>query len=224
VHTRSTTSTELPLARAGAIPWWTPRGELRHYGIRLDPATAGSRSSGGPRRARARSTRTPAIRAGPRGVFVSDGRRHPVRAHERSAGTTCWPTGTAGGARTDHADPPRRMLLWHANYHPTRAALLPLDRGRSTCAGAAGDDVTRSASCASASTAAAAYITPTSGRGCVRRPRTQRFFDKQGRCTPRLGRLRARVRLPPRGDAVAARATATRDRVSRVQSCRSGAR
>ncbi|HWP77635.1 MAG TPA: hypothetical protein VNU03_24135, partial [Methylomirabilota bacterium] len=31
-------------------------------------------------------------------------------------------------ARTDHADPPRRMLLWHANYHPDGGQLFfPLD-------------------------------------------------------------------------------------------------
>ena len=33
-------------------------------------------------------------------------------------------------ARTDHSEPPRRMLLWHANYHPDGGQLFfPLDRG-----------------------------------------------------------------------------------------------
>ncbi len=32
-------------------------------------------------------------------------------------------------ARTDHAESPRRMLLWHANYHPDGGQLFfPLDR------------------------------------------------------------------------------------------------
>ena len=32
-------------------------------------------------------------------------------------------------ARLDHADPPRRMILWHANYHPDGGQLFfPLDR------------------------------------------------------------------------------------------------
>ena len=37
-------------------------------------------------------------------------------------------------ARTDHADPPRRMLLWHANYHPDGGSCSSRwTSSRSTC-------------------------------------------------------------------------------------------
>ena len=65
------------------------------------------------------------------GVFVSEwqgdilyGRNEAVGGHYILAYAEA-----PEGARTDHAEPPRRMLLWHANYHPDGGQLFfPLDR------------------------------------------------------------------------------------------------
>ena len=65
------------------------------------------------------------------GVFVSEwhgdilyGRNEAVGGHYVLAYATA-----PEAARTDHATAPRRMLLWHANYHPDGGQLFfPLDR------------------------------------------------------------------------------------------------
>jgi hypothetical protein len=64
------------------------------------------------------------------GVFVSEwrgdilyGRNEAVGGHYVLACATL-----PKRARIDHADSPRRMLLWHANYHPDGGQLFfPLD-------------------------------------------------------------------------------------------------
>lgn len=66
------------------------------------------------------------------GVFISEwqgdvlyGSNHAVNGHYILA--YAQPPELA---RTDHAEPPRRILLWHANYHPDGGQLFfPLDGG-----------------------------------------------------------------------------------------------
>ena len=66
------------------------------------------------------------------GVFVSEwqgdilyGRNEAVGGHYILAYATA-----PEAARTDHAHPPGRMLLWHANYHPDGGQLFfPLEPG-----------------------------------------------------------------------------------------------
>ncbi|HEY6356016.1 MAG TPA: ureidoglycolate hydrolase, partial [Burkholderiaceae bacterium] len=65
------------------------------------------------------------------GVFVSEwkgdilyGRNEAVGGHYVLAYSQAPEV-----ARTDHTDAPRRMLLWHANYHPDGGQLFfPLDQ------------------------------------------------------------------------------------------------
>jgi hypothetical protein len=104
-------------------------------------------------------------------------------------------------------DAPRRMLLWHANYHPDGGQLFfPLDRAPFYVPLALpGDDVTPSASSASASTAARASTSiRTSGtKACSACAARSASSTGRGGARARLGRLRARVRLPARsGDRV----------------------
>ena len=87
-------------------------------------------------------------------------------------------------ARTDHADPPRRMLLWHANYHPDGGQLFfPLDQWPFYVPLAPpGDDVTPERFvCFRFNGRHGLYIHPNIWHEGVFGARgTQRFFDKQG--------------------------------------------
>ena len=87
-------------------------------------------------------------------------------------------------ARTDHAEPPRRMLLWHANYHPDGGQLFfPLDRRAFYVPLALpGDDVTPARFvCFRFDGRLGLYIHPNIWHEGVFTPRgAQRFFDKQG--------------------------------------------
>ena len=87
-------------------------------------------------------------------------------------------------ARTDHARPPRRMLLWHANYHPDGGQLFfPLDRAPFLVPLALpGDDVTpASFVCFRFGGGQGLYIHPDVWHeGVFGIAGTQRFFDRQG--------------------------------------------
>ena len=87
-------------------------------------------------------------------------------------------------ARPGHAEPPRRMLLWHANYHPDGGQLFfPLDPGPFYVPLALpGDDVTPERFVAFRFDGTRGlYIHPNIWHEGVFGARgTQRFFDKQG--------------------------------------------
>jgi hypothetical protein len=87
-------------------------------------------------------------------------------------------------ARADHADPPRRMMLWHANYHPDGGQLFfPLDLGPFFVPLALpGDDVTPERFvCFRFEGDRGLYIHPDIWHeGVFGLSGTQRFFDKQG--------------------------------------------
>jgi len=87
-------------------------------------------------------------------------------------------------ARTDHSDPPRRMLLWHANYHPDGGQMFfPIDR-RPFYAPLAlpGDDITPERFvCFRFDGQLGLYIHPNIWHeGVFGLSGTQRFFDRQG--------------------------------------------
>ncbi len=87
-------------------------------------------------------------------------------------------------ALPDHARPPERMLLWHANYHPNGGQLFhPLQRAPFYVPLAlAGDDVTPERFvCFSFDGSRGLYIHPNVWHEGVFGLRgVQRFFDKQG--------------------------------------------
>lgn len=91
-------------------------------------------------------------------------------------------------ARTNHAVPPRRMLLWHANYHPDGGQLFfpldsPLDRRPFYVPLALpGDDVTpQRFVCFRFDGRHGLYIHPNIWHeGVFSLSGTQRFFDRQG--------------------------------------------
>lgn len=87
-------------------------------------------------------------------------------------------------AQTDHARPPSRMLLWHANYHPDGGQLFfPLDRRPFYVPLALpGDDVTPERfTCFRFDGSQGVYIHPNIWHeGVFSLAGTQRFFDKQG--------------------------------------------
>ena len=87
-------------------------------------------------------------------------------------------------ARTEHTNPPARMLLWHANYHPDGGQLFfPLDRRPFYVPLALpGDDVTPERFvCFRFDGTHGLYIHPNIWHEGVFTPSgTQRFFDKQG--------------------------------------------
>jgi hypothetical protein len=93
-------------------------------------------------------------------------------------------------ARTDHAEPPRRMLLWHANYHPDGGQLFfPLDRQPFYVPLALpGDDVTpQRFVCFRFDGRQGLYIHPNIWHEGVFGLRgTQRFFDQQGAVHARI--------------------------------------
>lgn len=87
-------------------------------------------------------------------------------------------------ARTDHADPPRCMMLWHANYHPDGGQLFfPLDaRPFYVPLALPGDDVTPERFvCFRCDGRRGLYIHPDIWHeGVFGLAGRQRFFDKQG--------------------------------------------
>jgi Ureidoglycolate lyase len=87
-------------------------------------------------------------------------------------------------ARTDHQEDPRRMLLWHANYHPDGGQLFfPLDqRPFYVPLALPGDDVTpQRFICFSFDGRQGLYIHPNVWHeGVFGLSGTQRFFDRQG--------------------------------------------
>ncbi len=120
------------------------------------------------------------------GVFVSEwqgdilyGRNEAVGGHYILAYAV-----PPEDARTDHAEPSRRMMLWHANYHPDGGQLFfPLDPGPFFVPLALpGDDVTPGRFvCFRFDGRRGLYIHPDVWHEGVFGLRgTQRFFDKQG--------------------------------------------
>lgn len=93
-------------------------------------------------------------------------------------------------ARTDHADDPRRMLLWHANYHPDGGQLFfPLDpRPFYVPLALPGDEVTpQRFVCFRCDGSQGLYIHPNIWHEGVFGLRgTQRFFDRQGAVHARI--------------------------------------
>jgi hypothetical protein len=126
------------------------------------------------------------------GVFISEwrgdilyGRNEAVDGHYILA--YAKPPETS---RTDHAEPPRRMLLWHANYHPDGGQLFfPLDHGPFYVPLARpGDDVTpQRFVCFRFDGRQGLYIHPNIWHEGVFGLRgTQRFFDQQGAVHARI--------------------------------------
>lgn len=120
------------------------------------------------------------------GVFVSEwkgdilyGRNEAVGGHYILA--YAQPPETA---RTDHADPPGRMMLWHANYHPDGGQMFfPLDKAPFYVPLALpGDDVTpEQFICFRFEGGTGLYIHPNVWHEGVFSLRgTQRFLDRQG--------------------------------------------
>ena len=120
------------------------------------------------------------------GVFVSDwqgdilyGRNEAVGGHYILAYAKAPEV-----ARAEHAEAPRRMLLWHANYHPDGGQLFfPLDRAPFYVPLALpSDDVTpQRFVCFRFDGTQGLYIHPNIWHEGVFGLRgTQRFFDKQG--------------------------------------------
>ena len=120
------------------------------------------------------------------GVFTSEwrgdvlyGRNEAVDGHYVLA-YACPPE----VASIDHRDPPQRMLLWHANYHPDGGQLFfPIDRAPFYVPLALqGDDVTpQRFVCFRFDGSQGLYIHPNIWHEGVFTLRgTQRFFDQQG--------------------------------------------
>jgi hypothetical protein len=120
------------------------------------------------------------------GVFVSEwkgdilyGRNEAVGGHYILAYAQ-----PPESARTDHAESPRRMMLWHANYHPDGGQLFfPLERLPFYVPLALpGDEVTpKSFVCFRFEGSQGLYIHPNVWHeGVFGLSGTQRFFDKQG--------------------------------------------
>jgi ureidoglycolate lyase len=120
------------------------------------------------------------------GVFVSEwrgdilyGRNEAVGGHYVLAYAKA-----PEASRIDHADEPRRMLLWHANYHPDGGQLfVPLDRRPFYVPLALpGDDITpQRFVCFRFDGSQGLYIHPNIWHeGVFALKGSQRFFDKQG--------------------------------------------
>jgi Ureidoglycolate lyase len=93
-------------------------------------------------------------------------------------------------ARTDHAEPPGRLLLWHANYHPDGGQLFyPLDqRPFYVPLALPGDDITpQRFVCFRFDGTRGLYIHPNIWHEGVFAVRgMQRFFDQQGAVHARI--------------------------------------
>ena len=138
------------------------------------------------------------------GIFVSEwqgdilyGRNEAVGGHYILAYAEA-----PEAARTDHAEPPRRMLLWHANYHPDGGQLFfPLDRQPFYVPLALpGDDVTPERFvCFRFDGRQGLYIHPNIWHeGCSACAARSASSTTGAVHAARLGRLRARVRLHAR--------------------------
>jgi hypothetical protein len=126
------------------------------------------------------------------GVFVSEWQGDILYGHNEAVGGhyILAYAEPPESARTDHADPPRRMMLWHANYHPDGGQLFfPLD-GRPFYAplALAGDNVTpQRFVCFRFEGNRGLYIHPSIWHEGVFTLRgSQRFFDQQGRVHARI--------------------------------------
>ncbi len=126
------------------------------------------------------------------GVFVSEwrgdvlyGRNEAVGGHYILAYAE-----PPESARTDHADDPHRMMLWHANYHPDGGQLFfPLDpRPFYVPLALPGDDVTpQRFVCFRCDGSQGLYIHPNIWHeGVFGFSGTQRFFDRQGAVHARI--------------------------------------
>jgi hypothetical protein len=93
-------------------------------------------------------------------------------------------------ARTDHANDPQRVMLWHANYHPDGGQLFfPLDRRPFYVPLALpGDDLTPERFvCFRIDAGLGLYIHPNIWHeGVFSLSGTQRFFDRQGKVHARV--------------------------------------
>lgn len=126
------------------------------------------------------------------GVFVSEwrgdvlyGRNEAVGGHYILAYAQ-----PPESARTDHTHDPRRMMLWHANYHPDGGQLFfPLDpRPFYVPLALPGDDVTpQRFVCFRCDGSRGLYIHPNIWHeGVFGFSGTQRFFDRQGAVHARI--------------------------------------
>jgi ureidoglycolate hydrolase-like protein len=120
------------------------------------------------------------------GIFVSEWRGDILYGHNEAVGGhyILAYAEPPEEARTDHSHEPRRMLLWHANYHPDGGQLFfPLD-GRPFYVPLAlpGDDITpQHFVCFSFDGRQGLYIHPNIWHeGVFGLKGSQRFFDKQG--------------------------------------------
>jgi hypothetical protein len=126
------------------------------------------------------------------GVFVAEWRGDVLFGHnEAVSGHYVLAYATEPErARTDHADPPSRMLLWHANYHPDGGQLFfPLDRRPFYVPLALpGDDVRpEDFVCFRFDGTRGLYIHPDIWHeGVFSLDGKQRFFDRQGRVHARV--------------------------------------
>jgi len=120
------------------------------------------------------------------GIFVSEWQGDILYGHNEAVGghyilAYAQPPESA---RTDHADAPRRMMLWHANYHPDGGQLFfPLDhRPFYVPLALPGDDVTpQRFVCFRFDGTRGLYIHPNIWHeGVFGLSGTDRFFDKQG--------------------------------------------
>ena len=149
--------------------------------------SARSRSCAGRRRARGRSIPTPATRAArPKGRSSANGKGDILYGRNAAVGGHyILAYGEEPGAPTDaHARAPKRILLWHANYHPDGGQLFfPLDRKPFLVPLALpGDDVLPGKFvCFRFDGSRGLYIHPNIWHeGVFATAGTQRFFDQQG--------------------------------------------
>jgi hypothetical protein len=126
------------------------------------------------------------------GIFVSEWRGDILYGRNEAVGGS-YILGYAQPpevARADHTDPPRRVMLWHANYHPDGGQLFfPLDRRPFYVPLALpGDDVTPLRFvCFRFDGLQGLYIHPNIWHeGVFSLSGTQRFFDRQGKVHARV--------------------------------------
>jgi hypothetical protein len=121
------------------------------------------------------------------GTFISEWKGDILygRNEGRRAATTSWPTARNRAAADEtHSRAPRRILLWHANYHPDGGQLFfPLDRKPFLVPLALpGDDIRpEKFVCFRFDGSQGLYIHPNIWHeGVFATSGTQRFFDQQG--------------------------------------------
>jgi hypothetical protein len=126
------------------------------------------------------------------GVFVSEWRGDILYGRNEAVGGS-YILGYAQPpevARVDHTDPPQRVMLWHANYHPDGGQLFfPLDpRPFYVPLALPGDDLTPLRFvCFRFDGTQGLYIHPNIWHeGVFSLSGTQRFFDRQGKVHARV--------------------------------------